>query len=356
MRDPAPWFALFVEGDALYDAMLADIEQAQLTIKLESYIFADDSVGARFVQALCARARAGVATTLRLDAAGSLHALHRETVANLRTAGVRLEWSRAWSWRHPGAFHLRNHRKLLILDERIAYLGGFNIHRASSRREVGLTRWRDSHVRFTGLAVQDAVAAFGEPRGRPGAWVRDGDAATFLLPNRTANCRHRLRCAYLDGFGAARQRAWLTTPYFVPDRKSRRLLKQAARRGVDVRLLLPGRSDVPLAQWAAHAVYAPMLAAGVRIFEYGGRVLHAKTALADSNWATVGTANFDYRSFFINDELNLITDDADFNRALASQFERDLADSVEVIESAWRHRRLTAPIAEAIGWWARRWL
>jgi cardiolipin synthase len=356
MTVSASWFALFVEGDELYDAMLVDLAKARSAVRLESYIFADDEVGARFIDALCVAAKAGVEATLRLDAAGSMGGLHARSLGLLEDAGVRLEWSRAWSWRNPGIFHLRNHRKLLIIDEEIAYLGGFNIHRDSSRRAVGDARWRDTQVRITGALVREAIEIFDQPRGPDHACSYGRGSPAYLLPNRTATCRHRLRCAFLEGLGSARRRVWLTTPYFVPDRRSRRLLASLARRGVDVRLLLPGLTDVPLAQWAGHAVYAPMLAAGVRIFEYGGRVLHAKTALADDRWATVGTANFDYRSFFVNDEINLIAEDPAFNSELALQFERDLAVSVEISASSWRRRRLTAPVAEAIGWWARRWL
>jgi len=356
MTAPAKWYTLFVEGDDLYDAMLADLAQARRMVRLESYIFEDDEVGARFVRSLCDLARSGVETILRLDAAGSMGGLHSASLGSLRDAGVRLEWSRAWSWRNPWTFHLRNHRKLLVVDEDVAYLGGFNIHRDSSRRVVGDSRWRDTHVRIVGALVEDAIAAFELPLGPKGAWRRPGGSPAYLLPNRTASCRHRLRCAFLDGLGSARTRAWLTTPYFVPDRRSRRLLALLARRGVDVRLLLPGRSDVPLARWAGHAVYAPMLAAGVRIFEYADRVLHAKTAVADDGWATVGSANFDYRSFFVNDEINLIADDAGFVAEIALQFERDQAGSVEISEASWRRRHMAAPMAEAVGWWARRWL
>jgi cardiolipin synthase len=211
-------------------------------------------------------------------------------------------------------------------------------------------------VRIVGALVEDAIAAFELARTTHGEWRRPRGSPAYLLPNRTPECRHRLRCAILDGLGSARSRVWLTTPYFVPDRRSRRLLAVQARRGVDVRLLLPGRTDVPLTRWAGHAMYAPMLAAGVRIFEYAGRVLHAKTAIADDEWATVGSANFDYRSFFVNDELNLISDDPGFVLDLVLQFERDQADSVEISEASWRRRHMAAPVAEAVGWWARRWL
>ena len=347
---------LFVEGDLLYDAMLADIARAKSAIRLESYIFADDEIGSQVIDALCRASRNSVATTLRLDAAGSWGGLSRSSVEKLARDGVVLAWSRAWSWRHPWMFHLRNHRKLLIIDDRVAYLGGFNISRDSSRRAVGKGRWRDTHVRITGSLVGDAAAVFDSYSQLSCLWQPRRSHGIYLLPNRTARCQHRLRRAFNDRFGSARERVWLTTPYFVPDRHSQSQLRAAARRGVDVRLLVPAKNDIAVAQWASRAAYSRMLASGVRIFEYQPRVLHAKTALVDHDWGTVGTANFDYRSFFLNDELNLIAEDAPFNAELAAQFETDLSASREISVENWRHRRWCAPIAEAIGWWARRWL
>jgi cardiolipin synthase len=339
----------------LYDAMLLDIEGARKTIRIESYIFVEDEVGTRFTQAFVRQAQAGVVTTVRLDVAGSWAGLRATSIATLVRCGVRLQWSRVWSWCRPWRFHRRNHRKLVIVDDWVAYLGGFNIHRESSRRAVWNARWRDSHVRLTGPLVNDAITLFDRYRlGR--SWQPRTVHGFTLLPNRTARCRHRLHCAFNERFGAARERVWLTTPYFVPDRLSQRRLGDAARRGVDVRLLVPGKSDVAIAQWASRAAYAGMLAAGVRIFEYQPRVLHAKTALVDRHWGTVGTANFDYRSFFANDELNLIAEDAELNAQLAAQFEHDLASSREVTSDRWRRRPWHAWVAEAVGWWARRWL
>lgn len=348
--------SMFIEGDALYDAMLADIARARTTIRIESYIFADDEIGAQFIDALGQASRSGIATRLRLDAAGSWGGLRGTSVVKLAKDGVLLTWSRPWSWRHPFTIQRRNHRKLLIVDDQVAYLGGFNIHRSSSRRAMGEGRWRDTHVRITGALVKDAISIFDRYRRLGRHWQPRITQGTYLLPNRTAHCRHRLRCAFTERFSSARERVWLTTPYFVPDRHSQRGLCDAAHRGVDVRLLVPGRSDVPIVQWASRAAYARMLAAGVRIFEYQPRILHAKTALVDHDWGTVGTANFDYRSFFVNDELNLIAEDASFNASLAAQFEHDLAESHEVTAQLWRRRPWYAPVAEAIGWWARRWL
>lgn len=347
---------LFFEGDALYEAMADDLAGSQSAIRLESYIFTDDEVGTAFIDLLGRAARAGIATTLRLDAAGCWGQMSNASLAKLARDGVRLVWSRAWSWRQPWAFHRRNHRKLLIVDNRVAYLGGFNIHRYSSRRTVGEQRWRDTHVRITGALVGDAIAVFDRYMRLGRLWQPRTTHGIYLLPNRTAQCRHRLRCAFSDRFAMARERVWLTTPYFVPDRHSQNRLCEAAQRGVDVRLLVPVKSDVAIAQWASRAAYSRLLADRVRIFEYQPRVLHAKTALVDRDWGSVGTANFDYRSFFVNDELNLIAEDAAVNAELATQFERDLADSREVTAEPWRRRSWHAPIAEAIGWWARRWL
>lgn len=355
-RCPERWLTLFTEGDQLYDVMLSDIRAADSAVRLECYIFADDEAGAPFLTALAETAAAHRAVTVRLDSAGSWGTVSRAGQQLLKANEVILQWSRPWSWRAPWAFHRRNHRKLLVVDERVAYVGGFNIHRQSSRRAVGAVRWRDTHVRFTGPLVHEAIVLFDRFPRRPRVRWPEFPVGTHLLPNNSRRCRHLLRCAFIDRFRSARARIWLTPPYFVPDSRSQSELCGAARRGVDVRVLVPAKSDVELTTWAAQAAYARMLTAGVRIWEYVPRVLHAKTLVVDHDWATVGTANFDYRSFFLNDELNLVVDEAGFNAELTTQFETDLLDAREVMSSTWRQRRWPSVIAEAIGWWARRWL
>lgn len=347
---------LFTEGDRLYESMLADIAAAHEAVYVESYIFAADVVGERFAAGLIERAQCGVRTRLRVDYAGSRLEFGRPLAARLRAAGVHLEWSHRWQWRRPWAFHRRNHRKLLLIDGRIGYVGGFNIHAASSRQIEGAHRWRDTHVRFTGAAVAAAVALF-EHNGA-GAQTPEGKAMTALrlVPNSTPGCRRRLRCELDRAFRAARRRIWLTTPYFVPDRRLRRRLAQAARRGVDVRLLVPGQNDVPVAQWAARALYGRLLEGGIRVYEYRPRVLHAKTVIVDGAWASVGSANLDYRSLFVNAEVNLITRDTGFCAALAEHFLLDLTESSEIRARAWRYRSWTFLLREALAWPLRRWL
>lgn len=177
-----------------------------------------------------------------------------------------------------------------------------------------------------------------------------------LLTNHGRACRFRLCCHLKDRFKAARKRVWLTTPYFVPDSGTQRDLCRAASNGVDVRVLVPGKNDVPLVQWAARAAYSKLLTSGIRIFEYQPRVLHAKTLIVDDDWSTVGTANLDYRSLFINYELNLATDCQSLNTTLATIFENDLTESIEVRQEPWSRRPLSARMAEFIGWSARHWL
>jgi cardiolipin synthase len=344
----------YIEGDALYADLREDIAAARSTIRMEFYIFADDEAGGPILDLLARAAARGIGVRLRIDPVGSWGMLSSTRLAALRAAGVELQWSRPWSWRRPWSFHRRNHRKLLIVDDTAAYLGGFNIHRDSSAAAVGPGRWRDTHLRFQGELVQDAIRHFDAYPRAP--WPPATHSGRTLVPNSNWRCRHVLHCEFTDAFRAARHRIWLTTPYFVPDRSSQAALRDAARRGLDVRLLVPGKSDVPITQWAAHAAYASLRAAGVRIWEYQPRVLHAKTILVDDDWATVGTANFDYRSFFVNDELNLFEHGPSLNGQLAGQFVRDLREAAEVTPDWLQRRPWHSPFTQLIGWWARRWL
>ena len=165
-----------------------------------------------------------------------------------------------------------------------------------------------------------------------------------------------MHCLYLRLLRSAERRLYLTTPYFVPDHRTQNELVAAARRDVDVRLLLPGKSDVPITQWAARAAYRKLLAGGVRVFEYQPRVLHAKTAVIDGAVATVGTANLDYRSLFVNYELNLFSANEGLCAALEAQFLVDLAEAEEVTGPGWSSRPWIQLISESAGWIARRWL
>ena len=350
-------FALFVEGDELYETMLADIAAARTCVCMESYIFAADEIGWRFARVLAERVAAGVKVRLHLDAAGFLFWGNRKLKSWLRSQGIQLRLFHRWRWRDPLRYNCRNHRKLLVVDEAVVYVGGFNIHRESSRVAFGAERWRDTHVRLGDSVAHTAARLFDDfwNRRRRQSIMEQG-AVNMLVPNVNRTCRQALHCLYADRFRSARQSIYLTTPYFVPDHRSQRKLRQAARRGVDVRLLVPHKSDHLLVQWAARAAYAKLLDSGVCIYEYLPRMLHAKTAVVDSSWATIGTANLDYRSLFMNHEINLVSRDTLLCQRLEAQFMADLKDAKQIIGRQWARRPWSQHVVEIIGWLARRWL
>lgn len=354
---PSP-IQLFREGDALYQAMLNAIGNARDTIRLETYIFADDEIGRMFAESLVSKAGEGVEVRLLIDAAGSLFWGAQRLQKYLREGGVQVRWYHRWSWRHPLRYNQRNHRKLLVLDNSAAYLGGFNIHRENSQAVYGDRRWRDTHVRVEGDLVKQAAAQFdavwaGEKMFTD---VADPNAPAVIVSNIFRNCRHRFRCLYRDRIEGASSRVFLTTPYFVPDRRTLRSLLAAARRRIDVRLLVPARSDVPIVRWAARAMYAAMLQRGVRVYEYGPRFMHAKCAVIDGDWSLVGSSNIDYRSFGVNYEICLVAHDRSLTSQLTEQFFQDLGEAAEVAPEAWSRRRWPNRLFEWVGGAVGRWL
>lgn len=349
---------VYIEGDELFEAMLAAISAARHSVKLESYIFADDEIGRRFAVVLRERARAGVQVLMQLDAAGSLFWSSRSLERSLKQCGVEVRWFHHWDWRQPWRYNQRNHRKILVVDGRVGFLGGFNIHRENSRGVFGEQRWRDTHIRVTGelaRGLQTLFDAFWRRRSRhyPFILTRNGDA---LLSNYSRRGRQFLRRLYGMKFATARRRIWLSTPYFVPDYRTQHGLMHAAERGVDVRVLVPRKNDVRIAQWAAHAAYEPLLHTGVKIYEYLPRMLHAKTVVIDGEWSTIGSANIDYRSFFVNYEISLVSVQVELATELQAQFETDLLQSEQILAPRWARRALLQRLLELIGWAARRWL
>jgi len=349
---------LFIEGDELYHDMLNKISAAQHSIQLESYIFAYDEIGQDFIAALIERAQAGITVQVNLDAAGSMFIRHRHHFHQLRNNAVQLHWFHRWSWRKPFRYNRRNHRKLLVIDNHIAFIGGFNIHRDSSRNLVGDDRWRDTHVRISDTLAEHAAQLFehfwqGEHRWLPPTC---NEERSQLIPNNNHQHRFQLRNMLENMFTSAQKSIYLTTPYFVPDRYTQRLLQSAASKGIDVRLLVPRKNDIKIARWAAHAAYDGLLNDGVKIYEYLPRMLHSKTIIVDGNYATLGTANLDYRSFFLNYELNLFSRNNNLCLQLQEQFLSDLESSDEIFLHQWKYRFWGHRVLEFIGWLARRWL
>lgn len=347
----------FTEGDALYEHMAHSIRNAQRSIRVEYYMFAPDEVGWQFAELLVAKAAEGVSVWVHLDAAGSFFWSAGGLGRYLRKHHIHVRWFHRWSWRQPLRYNRRNHRKMLIIDGKELYLGGYNIHRDSSYKVVGAQRWRDTHVRTTGALAREAAELFDHFWRGGHYWEpKPTHFDSMLVPNHTRNCRHTLRCLYTEYIAAAKKYIYLTTPYFVPDLFTQQALIKAANQGVDVRLLVPHKSDVLLTQWAARAAYASLLKAGVRIYEYLPRVLHAKTAVIDGTWGTVGTANLDYRSLYLNYELNFVTHTPALCAELERQFLLDLQEAEEILPGRWAARHWISYITEGLGWCARRWL
>jgi cardiolipin synthase len=342
--------------------MLAAIIGAHNSVLFETYIFADDEIGQRFATALINAAQRGVDVRLHIDAAGSLFWHPHELTHRMRLGGVRVRWFHRWSWRQPWRYNRRNHRKMLVVDRQRVFLGGFNMHREYSRTIYGDLRWHDIHICVSGHFGEQAAQlfeAFWNGIGR--VWAPPLPSGDMLLSNHTHASRRAMRYIYHEGFDRARYSIDVTTPYFVPDHLTRKALMQAARRGVQVRLILPRKTDVRITRWAAHASYAHLLEAGVKIYEYLPRILHAKSMvidghMTDGRWAAVGTANIDYRSFFVNYELNLITADPVLCHDLQAQFEHDLQQTQQIHAHHWSRRPRLHRMAEALGWLFRRWL
>jgi cardiolipin synthase len=359
--------ALLRDGAETYPAMLAAIEGARSTVCLETYVLADDATGRRFGAALCDRARAGVEVNVLYDAVGS--PAPDALVERLREAGVRVKAFRPLRfrgrlWRFVTQFRRRDHRKILVVDGAVGFTGGLNIADDYAPAPGG-GGWRDTHTRVAGPAAAELERAFlqtwrrarGAPvdparyQGRP----QSGDPRVRILLNGFRGGR-LIRDAYLDAIRGSRRRVRIASAYFLPARRLERALVAAARRGVEVSVLLAGKSDVPVVTLAASHVLGRLLKAGARVYAFTERVLHAKTASVDGAWATVGSSNLDTLSLLFNLEVNAVVESPEFAAALDRMFEEDAARSREITLAAWRAR---PPLLRALGWFAhlfRGWL
>jgi cardiolipin synthase len=330
---------LLRDGAEAYPRMLAAIGAAQHSVLVEMYTFASDETGWSFAKALAARARAGVQVRVLYDAAGSKET-STELWSHIRTAGGAVTPYRPLIW---FSVRKRDHRKLVIVDGRVAFAGGLNI-----ADEYALS-WRDTHLEVEGPAVGDLVELFrqtweaeeDDPLWRPNPPPAPGPAG--LVPvgvfsgNRWRD-RRSIAAAYLHAIRAARSRLWISNAYFMPSAKFLRALRKADRRGVDVRLLVPRRTDAWPVYFASRYLFSGLLWRGVRIFEWKGPMLHAKTAVVDGVWCTIGSYNLDHLSFARNLELSLVAIDPVLGAAMESMHVEDLKNADEVTRAEWKKR------------------
>ena len=347
---------VFFRGDQAFAAMRAAIESAREQVLVESYIWKDDETGRALREVLGRAAARGVAVRVLADAWGSF-ATRSAFWRGMRERGIEVRLF------HPLFPHLffqpfRDHRKILVVDCRVAFTGGMNIadeYGSSWARRTG--PWRDTHARVEGPAAWEMAIVFSEAWGHAGGSSLElpsleptgGSGAAILVLDSRPGRGHGETASVLSAIaGAARRRIWVTNAYFAPRRRAIRILAQAARRGVDVRLLLPGRTDVSLVRHAGHGYYAALLQRGVRVFEFQTAILHAKTVVADDYVSLVGSTNLDFRSFHFNAECNLVILDGPTGRTFSAAFEDDLSHSIEITPAIWSRRSILHGLGDAV--------
>ena len=364
--DGAPFFGgnrvdVFFTGADAFRAMRESGQAAQREILLESYIFKDDSTGRQFLEGIGAAAGRGVAVRVLADALGS-HSTRAEFWREMESHGVQVRLYNPLFkrfWYQP----FRDHRKILVLDREVAFTGGMNIGEeyGSFRPKLGET-WRDTHVRVTGPAAWEMALVFqegwahadGEPfeiQPLPANVAEAPGSRILVLDSRPKRGQAESAAVLAAVAAAARRRLWITNAYFAPGHQALRILEDAADRGVDVRLLLPGRTDVPIVRRAGHGYYGTLLERGVRIFEYQEAILHAKTLVADGLVSVVGSTNLDFRSFLFNAECDLLILCPETAATMENAFREDQKRSEEVRLADWRRRPLVTKTGDRLARW-----
>jgi len=355
------------DGGQTYKAMLDAIGAAKKTICFETYILASDSTGDRFKLALVERARAGVKVRLIYDAVGSF-GISDAWVDDLRVAGIEvIDFNPIAPWRRRFRLSHRDHRKILVVDDVVAFTGGLNIANDYASVEDGGHGWHDMHCRVRGTIVYDLARLFRRNWIRAGGAtyappVREvsegvgGDSVVRLLENTARRHRATFRRAYLHVIKAARSTIRIENAYFLPDRGVRRALVRAAGRGVDVQVIVPGRSDIKLIEWASLYALRRLARRGLKVWQWKGVMLHAKTAVIDGIWSTIGSYNFDSQSRFNNLELTVEILDPAVGDKLMQVFESNVPNCTPFDETTWKQLPWWRKALAWIGYRLRRWL
>jgi cardiolipin synthase len=345
-------------GDQVFPAMLDAIRSARRSIDFESYIYWSGRVGREFADALSERARAGVPTHLLIDWAGSAVKADPAALEQMRSAGVEIVMYRPLRWYSLDRINNRTHRKLLIVDGRIGFTGGIGIADQWLGHAQDKEHWRDSHFQVEGPVVEQLQAAFldnwieseGHVLEGPAyfpAPAPAGDALAQAFRSSPGEGSASMRLMYLLAIASAARSIRIANAYFVPDSQVVAMLVAARRRGVEVEIIVPGPVlDAQIVRRASRAMWGPLLAAGVRLYEYQPTMYHVKVMVVDDAWVSVGSTNFDNRSFRLNDEANLNVLDPAFAGEQLRAFEDDRGRSRQVTLEAWRHRPLWERVQE----------
>jgi len=365
---------LLVDGPTTYDAMFIAIERAKDHINMETFIIEDDEIGQRFSKLLISKQNSGVQVNLIYDSVGSI-STPKAFFNSLKESGINvLEYNpiNPLIARKGWQVNQRDHRKLLIIDGEIAFVGGINISSVYSSGSFGRSKatkskqpWRDTHLRMAGPVVSEFqklyMSTWSQQKGESLAaknyfpdTINQGNEVVRAIGSSPDEPYSQIYATLISAINSAETQVFITNAYFVPDPQLLAALKEAVQRGVDVRLLLPEKTDSALVLYASRSYYDELLQANVKIYERHEALLHAKTALIDGVWSTIGSTNLDWRSFTNNQEINAVVLGQNFGTQMQTMFEKDLASSKLITLESWRSRSIGARIKErAARLWAR---
>ncbi|MES2524577.1 MAG: phospholipase D-like domain-containing protein [Gemmatimonadota bacterium] len=348
-----------LNGDEIFPAMLAAIRSAQRTITFETFIYWSGEIGKEFVDALSERARAGVKTHVMLDFVGSMK-MDLESIQTMRDAGVEVQRYHKPQWWHLGRMNNRTHRKTLVVDGTIGFTGGVGVADEWSGHAQDPKHWRDTHFRVTGPVVAQMQSVFIDN------WIKAtgrvlhgalyfppiepaGSMGAQMFRSSPSGGSESMQLMYLMAITSASRRIDLSSAYFVPDGLAIHALLGAAKRGVKVRVLVPGKyTDKAVVRRASRGIWGPMLEAGIEIAEYQPTMFHVKALIVDSCMVSVGSTNFDNRSFSINDEANLNVFDEGFAREQEEIFDEDWKHGHVITLAEWKARPLGERVKERL--------
>ncbi len=346
-------------GDEIFPAMLAAIRAARVTVNFETYIYWSGSIGREFVDALTERARAGVQVNVLLDWVGSMK-MDQALLDEMKAAGVACERFHEPRWANWGRLNNRTHRKLLVVDGRIGFTGGVGIADQWRGRARNENEWRDTHYRVQGPVVAQMQSVFLDNWMRATGEVLHGEAyfpalapagpfSAQMFSSSPSGGSESMQLMYLLSITAARQTIDLANAYFVPDELTIQTLVDAARRGVKIRVLTPSSHiDSETVRKASRSTWGPMLEAGIEFAEYQPTMFHVKGLVVDGVFASVGSTNFDNRSFRLNDEANLNVLNAAFGRQQQQVFDADWAQARRITLQEWQQRPRTERLWETL--------
>ena len=354
-------------GDEIFPAMLEAIRSARTTVTFETYIYWSGEIGRQFSEALSERARAGVKVHVLLDAVGS-GKIDEKYLNDLKTAGAQVEIYHPLHWYTLARINNRTHRKLLVIDGRVGFTGGVGISDLWSGNAQSPDHWRDCHYRLEGPAVGQMQAAFGDN------WIKTREKVLFdqdyfpelqpagnslaqVFKSSRGEGSESVRLMYLLSIASATRSVRLQAAYFVPDDLAIATFVAARKRGVEIEIIVPGpHMDAKIVQNASRSLWGALLDAGVRIYEFQPTMYHSKVMIVDDVWVSVGSTNFDDRSFRLNDEANLNIYDAAFAAEQVQVFERDKTQAREVIRAEFKDRSKAGKLLDEVAGMLRRQL